>query len=466
MSGNNNPRGIFVIMITAMMTLTVLSMLPWGDMTNNNFKDFNLLADIIPQSDKTYITHEELDPELQLLEQENNNPEQQDTAVIPVEAVPDVTVMVELPDDFVAPRQDDVVLIEDYSQDGSGLAAIKAGISGDSYRIAVLGDSYIEGDILTQDIRAGLQEHFGGNGVGYLCAYTAFPGFRQSVRQEGKGWKDHDIRKIKGDGTRILSGMYHTGSAGATIGYKGSSRPAHCDSWTRTTMLFIAPSAGTISVKGSDDYEEVFEIEPSTEVQSIVIDRPLTSISILSNIDGLVSLGNWLETPAGVKLDCMSLRGNSGISHRSLNKDIIGQMRRYIDYDLIILEFGINALSSEQRSYTNYTRAMIEVVNEIKSCYPDATIMILGIGDRGQKQGTGVGSMSTAPAMVKAQREIARRTGSLFWDMREAMGGNGAVVDWHRRGLINSDYIHLNHKGGKALADIFVNSLLKSINGK
>ena len=276
----------------------------------------------------------------------------------------------------------------------------------------------------------------------------------------------HDIRKIKNDGNRILSGMYHTGTVGATIGYKGSSRPAHVDSWTKTTMLFIAPHSGTITVKGSDEYEEVFEIEASTDVQSIVIDRPLSSISIQSNIDGLISLGNWLETPAGVKLDCMSLRGNSGISHRNLNKDIIGQMRRYIDYDLIILEFGINALSSEQRSYTNYTRAMIEVVNEIKACYPDATILILGIGDRGQKQGTAVGSMSTAPAMVKAQREIARRTGSLFWDMREAMGGNGAVVDWHRRGLVNSDYIHLNHKGGKALAEIFVNSLLKSINGE
>ncbi|MDE6288591.1 MAG: hypothetical protein K2M00_07400 [Muribaculaceae bacterium] len=466
MSGNNNPRGIFVIMITAMMTLTVLSMLPWGDWTNNNFKDFNLLADIIPQSDKTYITHEELDPELAALEQESHELAKQDTTVLPADTVPAVTVLAELPDDFVAPKQDDVVLIEDYSQDGSGLSAIKSGLSGDSYRIAVLGDSYIEGDIFTQDIRAGLQDHFGGTGVGYLSAYTAFPGFRQSVRQEGKGWKDHDIRKIKNDGNRILSGMYHTGTVGATIGYKGSSRPAHVDSWTKTTMLFIAPHSGTITVKGSDEYEEVFEIEASTEVQSIVIDRPLSSISIQSNIDGLISLGNWLETPAGVKLDCMSLRGNSGISHRNLNKDIIGQMRRYIDYDLIILEFGINALSSEQRSYTNYTRAMIEVVNEIKACYPDATILILGIGDRGQKQGTAVGSMSTAPAMVKAQREIARRTGSLFWDMREAMGGNGAVVDWHRRGLVNSDYIHLNHKGGKALAEIFVNSLLKSINGE
>ena len=65
--------------------------------------------------------------------------------------------------------------------------------------------------------------------------------------------------------------------------------------------------------------------------------------------------------------------------------------------------------------------------------------------------------------MVKAQRDIARRTGIAFWDMRQAMGGSGAAVDWHKRGLVNADYIHLNHKGGKELASVFVNSLILSL---
>ena len=39
------------------------------------------------------------------------------------------------------------------------------------------------------------------------------------------------------------------------------------------------------------------------------------------------------------------------------------------------------------------------------------------------------------------------------------MGGKDAVVEWHKRGLLNADYIHLNHKGGAELAKEFVNSL-------
>ena len=58
-------------------------------------------------------------------------------------------------------------------------------------RIAVVGDSYIEGDIFTQDLREKLQSRFGGSGVGYVSMHTDFPGFRRSVHQGGSGWNAH-----------------------------------------------------------------------------------------------------------------------------------------------------------------------------------------------------------------------------------------------------------------------------------
>ena len=103
----------------------------------------------------------------------------------------------------------------------------------------------------------------------------------------------------------------------------------------------------------------------------------------------------------------MSLRGNSGIGHRNLNADIIGQMRQTADYDLIILEFGINALSSDQSNYSYYAKAMTQAVQAIQSCYPNSIVMLMGIGDRGHKQGGQVVSMHTCPAMVAAQRSVA-----------------------------------------------------------
>lgn len=464
---DNTPRGIFVILSTALITLIVLSLLPWGDFTNHYLKDFSLLSDLVPQPDKTYITHEVLDPALENLD--DMLAEDADTASVlppqPSGASPEI-MLPGIPDDFEAPTIDGTVLIEDYSSDGSGLAAIRRGLQNSSsktYRIAVIGDSYIEGDIFTKDIRSMLQEQYGGSGVGYMAAQSQVAGFRQSIGHTATGWTPTEIRDMKSDDLRILSGLYHSGEAGASVTYKGKSRVPHAGQWTQSTLLFIAPEAGTITVKESDGYTAQHPVEASTTVQAITVNRSTSEFGFTSDIDGLIVLGVWLETPGGIQLDNMSLRGNSGISHRNLNAAINTQMRSYIDYDLIILEFGINALTSEQTDYTSYGKIMGRVINSIRISYPSATIMLMGIGDRGQKQGTDVGSMSTAPAMVIAQRETARATGSLFWDTRSAMGGKNSVVEWHNRGLINSDYIHLNHKGGRELAKIFVKSLNTSI---
>jgi hypothetical protein len=49
--------------------------------------------------------------------------------------------------------------------------------------LAVFGDSMIEGDIVTQDIRAMLQKKFGGRGVGFVPIINNVPGFRKSINQ-------------------------------------------------------------------------------------------------------------------------------------------------------------------------------------------------------------------------------------------------------------------------------------------
>lgn len=463
---NKKTRGLLTVLTTSLITLIALSLLPWNNLTNNYLKDFNLIGDIITQSDKVYITYEELDPALSEIESVLAEEKKATSDSCQPESTPTESNLTSLPYDYEAPTSDGVVLIEDFSGGRSGLAKIRQGLinaESKTYRIAVLGDSYIEGDILTQDIRAILQEQYGGKGVGYIAAYSHVYGFRQSIIHTANGWTQKEIRDMRSDDYRILSGQYYIGQEGSTTTYKGNKKSPNTSQWTKSTLLFIAPDSGNITVKESEDYTNVYNVSPSEEVQSIVINRPTTKFSYTSGINNLIVLGTWLETENGVQVDNMSLRGNSGICHRTLNNKVISEMRNYIDYDLIILEFGMNALTSEQKDYSSYQLVTQRVINSVKAAYPSSTIMLMGIGDRGQKQGSEVGSINTAPAMVRAQREAAQATGILFWDTRKAMGGDNAVVDWHKRGLVNSDYIHLNHKGGRELASLFVQSLNISI---
>ena len=79
-------------------------------------------------------------------------------------------------------------------------------------RIAVLGDSCIEGDIFTSSIRSQLQARYGGSGVGWLPLTSETAGFRRTVRHEFKGWKEYN--QLHSKGRYPLPSHYYTGSVG------------------------------------------------------------------------------------------------------------------------------------------------------------------------------------------------------------------------------------------------------------
>ena len=99
----------------------------------------------------------------------------------------------------------------------------------------------------------------------------------------------------------------------------------------------------------------------------------------------LAGIGVWLDGNNGISVDCMSSRGFSGVTLSRVSSSLSQSMRRYIDYDLIVIEYGINAMSEAQTDYSAYSKLMIKSIGHIKECYPNADIIIMGVGDRGVK---------------------------------------------------------------------------------
>jgi lysophospholipase L1-like esterase len=444
---------------TAVATVAALSFVPWSKITNGTIKDYNLVSDLLPSSSAIQATASEpIDPDLiaAASETESSASNSQNRQSSPS----DTTGQQVTEKEKMSPRINGEVIFEDYSASGDGLAHFKSALSRASSRparIAVIGDSYIEGDIFTMNIRQELQNMFGGAGVGYIPLASEVSGFRTSIKENSNGWTIHDIRKNGSKKYKTLSGEYFTSTASSNAKFAGTTKLKHLDSWNSVKFLFIAPTDGNITIT-TDTGEQTFPVTASETVQCVQVSGLTTNTSVSTNIAGLTSLGIYLNNASGVVLDNMSMRGNSGISHRNIDEQLAAQMRKFIDYDLIILEYGINALSSQQTDYTAYGKIMQQVINKVRKCYPNADILLMGIGDRGQKLGGEVQSLPTSQAMVDAQRNAAIACGCLFWDTREAMGGKNAVLSWRERGLINADYIHLNAKGGAALSTEFIKS--------
>ena len=124
-------------------------------------------------------------------------------------------------------------------------------------RLSVVGDSYIEGDIFTQDLREKLQTAYGGEGVGYVSMHTDFPGFRRSVRQGGKGWKTHMANKKAARKYLDLAEQYATPTGKANSSYEGTKAFPHTGEWSRSRFLFISPENSIISPRPLPSLSEV-----------------------------------------------------------------------------------------------------------------------------------------------------------------------------------------------------------------
>lgn len=443
-----------------MALVGLLSLLPWHDLTGGVIKDFDLFGDLRPDSTRSsqVAGNEFVDPTLVA--------EIQEAAADTLHKTDSITTTQSVPPAIssvpVVVRENGEIIIEDYTAGKTGLQNLKKALARNRARIAVIGDSYIEGDILTQDIRSQLQTLYGGRGVGYVPAHSQVAGFRRTVNIKDEGWTQYDVQKASHKPHFNIAGEYFMAPAKATTKYTGYSKDSRLASWDKSSFLFIAPKGGNI-IMATDSTAREFTVSASEEPQFLVMNEPTTSLKIDTQIPGLIFLGTWLEGNSGVTVDCMSNRGDSGASHRKINADLAALMRQHVNYDLIIVEYGINALTADQYNYNAYGNLMRQVCEQLRLCYPNADILMLGIGDRGQKIDGAVHSLPSAPAMVAAQRQAARDAGVLFWDTREAMGGQDAVVDWRNRKLVNGDFIHLNSAGGRELATLLVNSIKKML---
>ncbi len=471
----------FPLLLIAVCVVALVSLLPLNSSSNGKLKDFSLWSDLFPKEETEQIGGDTyVDPDLENMmaaasDDSAHTDSVSETALISTDSMQieidgqvddeetEIIEIVPVPERPVR-KEGEPVKIEDFS--GTRLAKFRDAMAKRQtrpVRIAIIGDSYIEGDIFSQNIREKLQEQYGGHGVGYLPLSSELTGFRQSIRQSCSGWKKHDFRN-NGKRYSTLSGIYHTPQGNATTTVKGSKKMAHSANWNNSRFLFIAPTATNITITSADGVPCVYNVEPSESVQSIELNGETGELKLSAGSSDLIALGLYLNDNSGVTVDNMSIRGYSGIKHAEISTELATQMRQFIDYDLIIVEYGINALTSNITNYNYYTSAMEKAISRIRQAYPQADILVMGIGDRGEKKGTGVHSMKSVPYMVDQQREMAHRLGVAFWDTREAMGGEDAVVEWVKNRDVNKDYIHLSFTGGDRLASLFVLSLNDMIN--
>lgn len=179
--------------------------------------------------------------------------------------------------------------------------------------------------------------------------------------------------------------------------------------------------------------------------------------------DSTLFYGLAMDGMSGITVDNFSLRGTSGLSLRSVPIQMMREFNEQRPYDLIILQYGLNVATERGRNYDRYIAGMQTTLEHLKETFPQAGILVVSVGDRDYK--TAEGELRTMPGiknLVRYQQNLAADEAVAFWNLFEAMGGEGSMARMvHAKpSMANYDYTHINFRGGKHLAGLLYEALV------
>jgi lysophospholipase L1-like esterase len=367
--------------------------------------------------------------------------------------------------------QEDNTLIADYSDDSSNsittflskLRKLKSSQS--KVRIAYFGDSFIEADYVTDEIRKRLQQRYGGNGVGFIPVQSIVAGDYNSIHfSSGTSWVDYNFQNNPQKFNLGLMGHVFFSNGNSSCEYSSLAQEDNFQTiklYTGRTTLNDGPleiykdgRQQTIVPNNNDDINE------TTLNENI----PINKFKLVCQDKNMPVYGISIEGNNGVYLDNYCFRGNTGLLSLQIRENTMQEFNKYFNYDLIIIHYGLNAIEHNQPNLFWFENGMNKLLQNIKAGFPGVPILLISTSDLGYRENGKYITEPLVPTMVALQRKIAAQNKVAFWDLYTSMGGENTIVNWAEGDTVLAyrDYMHVNSKGGKKIGDIFIDKLLET----
>tara|TARA_Y100000782_G_C10188076_1_gene268097 strand:- start:3089 stop:4537 length:1449 start_codon:yes stop_codon:yes gene_type:complete len=347
-------------------------------------------------------------------------------------------------------------------------------------KIVWFGDSMIEGDMITQDVRDSLQRRFGGSGVGYMPITSVVNRFRNTIRHEfSENWSSYTV--VGGeqpDFPMNWNGEYFTaptdtldsiqGYTHTTVTYRRSGAYDGTKILPYPTLIYgkrrVADSLYIDSANYAFYHNDTLALSGTEPVNFLPLsDSSLKTVELEFDLKpDQVLYGMSFSSNSGIELSNLASRGNSGMVLSGIKADILKGMSGAEPPSLIVLQYGVNASSLGVTTYDWYKRAMIRVVSYLQKVYPTTSIVVVSMADRNANINGTMQTDSSVFAMNEVLLEVATTTGASYFDLYAKMGGKNSMKEWveAEKPLANKDYTHFNSRGSKKVADLFIAFLM------
>lgn len=344
-------------------------------------------------------------------------------------------------------------------------------------RVVHYGDSQIEEDRITNVLRERWQKQYGGGGVGLLPLHQTIP--TRSMRQ----WLSMDgvVQTVQGGPKRYLvygprsmrldndeyGVMGQVAVMDSTL-VAGSEDVVMCiepiDKKRQGHNYFNRVRVLTDSVDGYILAQDTM-LSPTPDTRHpLLYTLPDSTTKCEIHLQGKGKVyGVSLETPTGVIVDNIPMRGCSGNIFTKIDSTQLSDFYRETNTRLIILQFGGNMIPQTENASTisGYVRSTLrQQVRYLRACAPDAAILFIGPSDMSTNIDGQMTTYPLVPYMDKLLKKMAEEERFAYWSMYDAMGGKDSMVRWVEIGLAGSDYVHFTRAGANKVGKILYEWLM------
>lgn len=321
------------------------------------------------------------------------------------------------------------------------------GAPGAVTRVLHYGDSPVTADLITADVRALLQQHFGDAGHGFVLIAKPWAWYgHRGVDVEGKGWHIAAATQARAkDGFHGLGGVSFEGDAGA------SSHFELAEAHSRMEIHFLRqPGGGALSVEAGGeklgDLETGGPVEQPDHYTFLLPDGARRmEVSVKRGPVRLFGVSFERNAP-GVIYNSLGLNGGQVMSVvRFFDKTQWAEELQHAHPDLVVINYGTNESGYADYIERTYPGELRQVIERVKAAVPKASILIMSPMDRGERDSDArITTIPTLPRLVEIQKEIAAEMGCAFFNTFQAMGGEGTMARWYdsEPRLVSADFTH------------------------
>ena len=340
-------------------------------------------------------------------------------------------------------------------------------------RVVHYGDSQIEEDRITNVLRERWQKQYGGGGTGLLPLHQTIPtrtirqwlsinGVVQTAQKGPKRYLVYGLRSMRLADSDDYGVMGQVAVMDSTL-VEGSEdivmniepidkkRKPH-NYFNRVRVLTDSAYAiknFELRIKSGDSLNVIKNSELRIKSQDFLLPDSTTKCEIHLQGNGHV-YGVSLETPTGVIVDNIPMRGCSGNIFTKIDSTQLSDFYRETYTRLIILQFGGNMIPQTENPSTisGYVRSTLrQQIRYIRACAPQASILFIGPSDMSTNIDGQMTTYPLVPYMDKLLKKMAAEEQIAYWSMYDAMGGKNSMVHWVEVGLAGSDYVHFTRSG-------------------